>query len=102
MRHCSNDFTCDIILNGIQNEFGKCYIQPLLFPGKLCCASPLATFNINVNIALEHDTEFRKDYDAAVARKVHAYQEYPLQLVKIKQIWIMSIGKKHRKLLFAF
>ena len=53
-------------------------------------------------MALEDNEEFRKDYDVAVARKVHKYQEYQLHLVKIERICIMSMDKEHRELLFAF
>ena len=100
--HQSNDSTRDILITGIQNEFGKCYTQPLLFPGKICCASPLDTININVDRAFEDDEEFRKDYDVAVACKVHEYHGYQLHLVRLEQTHIMRIGKEHRKLLFAF
>ena len=102
VRHRSIDSTGDILITGIQNEFGKCYTQPLLFPGKIRCASPLTTVNNNGNIALQDDAEFHKDYDAAVARKIHEHQEYRLHLVKIELTRIMSMGKKHRELLFAF
>ena len=53
-------------------------------------------------MALEEDEEFRKDYDIAVACKVHEYQEYQLHLVKLERNHIMSIGKEHQDLLFAF
>ena len=33
VQHKSNDDTRDIIITGIQNDVGKCYTQPLLFPG---------------------------------------------------------------------
>ena len=53
-------------------------------------------------MAMVGDDEFRKDYDAAVARKVHEFQEYQLHLVKIERTRIMSMGKEHHELLFAF
>ena len=93
MRHRSNDSTRNILITGIQNEFSKCCTQPLLFPGKIRLASPLAIVKTNVNIAFKDDAEFRTDYDAAVARKVHEYQEYQLHLVKIELTRIMSMGK---------
>ena len=71
VRHHSNDFTRDILITGIQNEFGKCYTQPLLFPCNIRRASPLATVNTNVDMALEDDNEFSTDYDVAVICKVH-------------------------------
>ena len=46
--------------------------------------------------------EFRKDYDIAVARKIHEYQEFQLNLVKIEHDRILRMGKEHRDLLSAF
>ena len=76
--HWSNDSTRDIPITGIQNEFSKCYTQPLLSPGKIRCTSPLATVNTIIDMAFEDDEEFRKDYDVAVAHKVREYQGYQL------------------------
>ena len=81
VRHRSNDSTSDILITGIQNEFGKCYTQPLLFPGKIRRASSLATVSTNIDMTLEDDEKFCKDYSNAVACKVHKYQEYQLHLV---------------------
>ena len=53
-------------------------------------------------MALEYDAESRKDYDGAAALKFQKYQEYRLHLVKIERTRIMSMGKEHRELLFAF
>ena len=102
MQQCSNDSNRNILLNGIQNEFSKCYTQSLLSLGKICFDSPFVTVKTNINIVLEEDTEFSKDNYAAVARKIHTYQEYQLHLIKIKRTWITSMGKEHRMLLFAF
>ena len=41
VQHKSNDDTRDIIITGIQNDTGKCYTQPLLFPGDIRVESPL-------------------------------------------------------------
>ena len=67
VRHQSTNSARDILITGIQNEFGKCCTEPLLFPGKIHRVSPLATVNTNVDLALVDNAEFRKDYDVAVA-----------------------------------
>ena len=69
--HRSNDYTRDILIFGIQNEFVKCHTQPLLFSGKIRCDSPLATDPANVDMTLEEDDVFSKDYELVVSRKVH-------------------------------
>ena len=48
VQHQSNDFNRDNLITGIQNEFGKCYIQPVLFLGMIRCNSSLATVNADV------------------------------------------------------
>ena len=102
VQHKSNDNTRDIIITGIQNDAGKCYTQPLLFPRDVRLKSPLATIHTNIDMAMVGDDEFRKDYDIAVARKVHEYQEFQLHLVKLEHDRILSMGKEHRDLLSAF
>ena len=74
VRRRSNDSTCGVLITGIHNEFGKSYTQSLLFSGTIHCTSPLATVNSNVDMVLEDDEEFGKDYVVAVACKVHKYQ----------------------------
>ena len=60
------------------------------FSCTICRASQLATVNISVDMALEDDKEFRRDYVIAIARKLHVYQGYQLHLVKIEWTCIMS------------
>ena len=52
VRHRSNDSTKDIVITGIQNDAGKCYTQPLLFPGDIHPTSPLATINTSIDMAI--------------------------------------------------
>ena len=61
VQHKSNDNTRDIIITGIQNDAGKCYTQPLLFPRDVRLKSPLATIHTNIDMAMVGDAEFRKD-----------------------------------------
>ena len=80
VRHRSNDSTKDILLTGIQNDAGKCYTQPLLFPGDIRLKSPLATIHTSVDMAMVGDNEFCKDYDAAVAHQVHVFSRVSTSL----------------------
>ena len=102
VRHWSNDSTHDILITGIQNEFSKCYTQPLLFPSKIRCGSPLVTISTSIDTALEDDEEFWKDNDIAVACKIRKHEEYQLHLVKLERTRIMNVGKEYRELLFVF
>ena len=62
VQHKSNNITYDILITGIQNDAGKCYTQPLLFPGDIRLNSPLATIHTSIDIAMVGNEEFRKDY----------------------------------------
>ena len=95
VQHKSNNDTCDIIINGIQNDAGKCYTQPLLSPGEISVDSPLATVHTSIDMAMVGDDKFRKDYETAVARKVQEYEDFQLNLVKIEHDCILRMGKKH-------
>ena len=53
-------------------------------------------------MTLEKDDNFCKKYDLAVSQQVHEYQECQLRLVKIERDCIMSMGKEHVELLYAF
>ena len=80
---------------GIQNDVGKCYTQSFLFPRDICDQSPLATIHTNIDMAMVVDADFCKEFYAAITHKVHVYQEYQLNLVKIEHDRILRMGKEH-------
>ena len=92
----------DIMITGIQNAQGKCYTQPLLFPGYIRCSSPLATIHTCVDLALEEDDSFLQDYTTALHRKVHKYQELQFALIEQERNRLCRKGKKHCNFLLAF
>ena len=63
---------------------------------------PLATIHTCVDLALEENDSFLQDFNPAVHKKVHEFQEHQFALVEQEMDHIRRKGKKHCNFLLAF
>ena len=83
------------MITGIQNAQGKCYTQPLPLPSYIRRSSPYATIHMFVDLALEIDESFLQDFNTAVHKKVHEFQEHQFVtfFLLLKLFLVMNLSK---------